>query len=59
MQCWHGWATGYDPYWVGDGDSLFRYSDKPGWHYYDSGSAFECKTLHIRVDPKDPPPFCG
>jgi len=59
VQCWHGWATGYDPYWVGDGDDLFRYNARTGWHFYGEGSAFECKTLGIKVDPQDPPPFCG
>jgi hypothetical protein len=59
VQCWHGWAYGYDPYWYGDGDNLFQYRKNTGWHYYGAGSAFDCKTIGIKVDPKDPPPFCG
>ncbi len=59
VQCWKGWATGYDPYWVSDGDDLFKYNQTTGWHFYGAGSAFECKDLGIKMDPRNPPPFCG
>ncbi|MFE9691445.1 hypothetical protein [Micromonospora sp. NPDC005806] len=59
VECWKGWATGWDRNQQGDGMYLFRYSPSRGWRIHGQGSAFDCATLGIPKDPDDPPPFCS
>ncbi|MFC0031533.1 hypothetical protein ACFFMM_18610 [Micromonospora chaiyaphumensis] len=59
VDCWKGWATGWDRNQQGDGMYLFRYSTSQGWRVHGQGSAFDCATLGIPKDPDDPPPFCS
>jgi hypothetical protein len=58
VRCWKNYAWATDSNWQGDGDALFRHSST-GWHFLSEGSALVCADLGVKVDPKDPPPFCG
>ncbi|MEH1167358.1 hypothetical protein V6V47_18430 [Micromonospora sp. CPCC 205539] len=58
MDCWKGWATGWDRDQEGDGMYVFQYNAGQGWRIKGQGSAIECGQLGITIDPDDPPPFC-
>ncbi|MEV7328370.1 hypothetical protein [Micromonospora sp. NPDC093244] len=59
VQCWKGWATGWDPDQQGDGAYLFRHTPTHGWRIHSQGSSFSCTDLGITIDPNDPPGICS
>ncbi|MEU4399437.1 hypothetical protein [Micromonospora orduensis] len=59
VQCWKGWATGWDTHQQSDGAYLFRHHPTHGWRIHSQGSSFSCTDLGITIDPNDPPGICS